>query len=444
MKKANYLFGLSACLSILLTVGGVSCTSKHSLIPEGKAIYIPQEFDSTDFNNPASRYSYHRMAYTDDVVCFWEAPFGDDPANAPDLNGHSMKFDVNNVMERLQSFYTYYRDTLHFIEKGSKADKYRMMVMINYSEEATAYGGGYDNVIGALWVTPSRLQDPKQNALAHELGHSFQAQVGADGMGNGKGGPIWEMTSQWMLWQVNPQWMTDENYHWKDFMKKTHLALMHFSNMYHSPYMLEYWADKHGRDIIGEIWKKGLESEDPVMTYKRLTGIDQETFNAEVFEAAQKFMTYDLKRVRVEAAPYANKHESQMVKVRDGFMIAPERCPGNYGYNGIRLNVPAAGTMCTIDLTGTEPEGIKGGWRYGIVLVHKDGTPLYGKMQKSEEGALTFKMIDGEYDYLWLVVTTAPEEHSIDPNTTWNYTVKLKGLELHPDAMTELVESHTK
>ena len=61
------------------------------------------------------------------------------------------------------------------------------MVMVNYSLEGTAYGGTYDDFIGALWVTPNRIQDQKLNCLAHELGHSFQLQIMADKTGEAWG-----------------------------------------------------------------------------------------------------------------------------------------------------------------------------------------------------------------------------------------------------------------
>lgn len=421
--------------SVLSLVGMLllGCQAEKRM-PDGKEIYKPKEFDTVDFNDPQSRYSYHRMAYTDNIVCFWEAPFGEDVSQAPDLNGQPMKVDMDNLLERAEYFYQYYRDSLHFLEKGSNAEKYRMMIFLNYSEEGTAYGGSVDNKIGALWVTPSRLQDPKQNAVAHELGHSFQAQLVADGLSDGTGGPIWEMTSQWMLWQVNPLWMTDENYHWKDFMKKTHLALMHPSNMYHSPYMLEYWADKHGRDIIGYLWKNMKEGEDPVKTYMRVTKTSQEKFNYEVFEAAQKFMTYDLKRVREVAAPYANRHRTKLLEVpgkNNCYANDSTLALGNYGYQGIRLEVPAEGTEMVIDLKGVGNEQNKGSLYYGLVLVREDGTPVYGKARKDTSDPLRGVMPAGNYNYLWLVVTSAPEEHSLDMNIAWNYQITLEGVSLH-------------
>ena len=96
-----------------------------------------------------------------------------------------------------------------------------MMAMIQYSLEGTAYGGDYDQVIGAFWATPNRLQDKRLNAVAHELGHSFQLQSIADGEGVAWGGNgIFEMGAQWMLWQVNPHWIDDETYHWDAFKKE--------------------------------------------------------------------------------------------------------------------------------------------------------------------------------------------------------------------------------
>jgi hypothetical protein len=339
-----------------------------------------------------------------------------------------MRVDLENVLNKAESFYRYFRDTLHFLKGESKADVYRMMLMINYSEDGTAYGGAYDNEIGALWVTPFRLKDPKCNVIAHELGHSFQAQIGADGHLNLKGGPIWEMTSQWMLFNVNPHWMTDENYHLVDYLKKTHLAFMHPQNMYHSPYVLEFWSDKHGPEIIASIWNDAVKGEDAVTAYKRLSGIDQETFNAEMFEAAQKFMTWDFDRIRTYAKPYANMHYSKIKQDAEGwYAIAEENCPQHYGYNGIRLDVPQPGKNIRLDFEGLAPEEQAGGWRYGLVAVDKEGKVTYGNMQTKTKGKFRYRVPKDGLSHLWLVVSTAPEQHSPDTKTTWPYRFSIQG-----------------
>lgn len=424
MKTKGCITALVALFLLSISLN----TRAQNLIPPGKKIYIPKEFRDLDFNDPASRYSYHRMAYSDNIVVFWEVGFGPDLSNPPELNGKNMQVDLKNVLSKAESFYRYYRDSLHFLKGETKADQYRMMVMINYSEDGTAYGGAYDNEIGALWVTPFRLKDPKCNVIAHELGHSFQAQIGADGHLNLKGGPIWEMTSQWMLFNVNPHWMTDENYHLVDYLKQTHLALMHPQNMYHSPYMLEYWTDKHGPEIIAAVWNDAEKGEDPVSAYQRLSGIDQERFNDEVFEAAQKFMTWDFDRVRHYAKPYANMHYSKIKQEAQGwYTIAEENCPQNYGYNGIRLELPAPGKNIRINFEGLSPQGQAGGWRYGLVAVDKEGKVHYGRMQNKSEGKFKYRIPKNGLSQLWLVVSTAPAQHSLETKTTWPYRFSIQG-----------------
>ena len=157
--------------------------SDHFVLPPGKAIYQPKEFAGQDWYSDTSRYSYRRMSCTDNLAIFWEKGFGNDLAAPPDLEGHPMAVDLENLKYQLERFYLFYRDSLKFVKPGSQSEKYRMMAMIQYSLEGTAYGGDYDQVIGAFWATPNRLQDKRLNAVAHELGHSFQLQSIADGEG---------------------------------------------------------------------------------------------------------------------------------------------------------------------------------------------------------------------------------------------------------------------
>lgn len=136
-----------------------------------KAIYIPKDLRGMDLNSDTAKWSFKRMVSTPDVVLFWEKGFGPDITKAPDLDGHNMKVDLANLMSRLQSYYDYFYKDLAFVKPGTNAEKYKMMVMLEYSLRGVAMGGDYDGVIGALWVTPNRLQDEKLNCIAHELGH---------------------------------------------------------------------------------------------------------------------------------------------------------------------------------------------------------------------------------------------------------------------------------
>lgn len=223
-----------------------------------KSIYIPKDLQQMNLLADSSLWSSSRMHCTENFAVMWQRGFGMDLNCPPDLEGKKMKVDLQNLEDRLESYYAFFRDSLQFVKPGSKTEKLRMMVMLNYSLEGTAYGGDYDGEIGALWVAPNRVQDKKLNCIAHELGHSFQSQITCDGEGEAWGGcGFFEMASQWMLWQVNPDWVTDEKFHLDAFAEKTHKAFLHLENIYHSPYVLECWGEKHGKPFIAELFRQG-------------------------------------------------------------------------------------------------------------------------------------------------------------------------------------------
>lgn len=388
--------------------------------PEGKEVYIPQELRNMDLTNPESKWCWKRSRATDDVILFWAKGFGDDLSKAPALQGHDMRVDADNLLNKVQQFYDYYRNELKFVEENSMADRFRMMVMLDYSLEGTAYGGTYDNVIGALWVAPNRVQDKNMNAVAHELGHSFQLQIIADHKGDAWGGcGFYEMTSQWMLWQVNPEWTSDEYYHLEEFRKLTHKAYLHIDNIYHSPYVIEFWAEKHGLPFIAELYREGRRNEDPVITYKRVTGIDQEEFNDEMWRNYARLVNFDIDRVRPYTRNLSSAWKTALTDAGDGWKrVAKSNAPENYGFNIIPITPPSPDKV-KVEFRGEAGyEGYVGykvseaGWRYGFVVVDDEDNLIYTDPASNVEGSISFTMTQGRtIKKLWLVVMGAPKTH---------------------------------
>ena len=409
-----------------------------------KQIYVPNDLRGMDLNDPKSKWSYKRMVSTPDVALFWADGFGNNISKAPDFEGHNMKVDLANLMEKLQHFYDFFYNDLAFVKPGTKADKYKMMVMLDYSLEGTAYGGDYDGQIGALWIAPNRVQDTNLNCIAHELGHSFQLQISCDDEGVAWGGAgFYEMTSQWMLWQVNPDWQKDERFHLDAFSNLTHKAFLHIENIYHSPYVIELWGEKHGRPFIAELFRQGKVGEDPAMTYMRLTNMNQKDFNDEMWHNYARLINWDIDRVRDHTRGYCDIWHSKLENAGGGWQrIAKENAPENYGFNVIPVNVPEKGKTVKIDFRGEA--GLKGyytknkdkaGWRYGLVAVDADGKEHYGEMQSAKKGSVSFTApADKEIKKLWLVVMGAPTEHwrNVDGDENpgdaqWPYSIKIRG-----------------
>jgi len=414
---------------------------KEVLIPSRGVQRVPAD---NDYDNPDSEYCHKHSRSSENFVLFWAKEYGDDPAANPVAN---RRFDPDAALKECERFYTYYTDKLKWVDKDkSLASKYKWLIYVIGGNGGTAFGGSIDNKIGALWTPATRINRQPYGVIAHELGHSFQAIGRADGAASFTGGSIHEMTSQYMLWQVYPEWMTFENYHLVDFMKATHLAFLHQNNQYHSPYVLEYWSNKHGVEFIGKLWREVEKGEDPVMTYKRLTSITQEQFNDEIYDACRRFVTWDMHRIEKVAASYANQHTTSLTTADDGwYQIAADKCPQNYGYNAIKLKVPAAQTKVTLDFKGIAgAEGFrsikpdKAGWRYGFLASQEGGNRTYGDAFSKSEGTAEFA-VPANTKFLWLVVSGAPTEHWIhsadrthEKEEQWPYRIKLTGTS--PDA----------
>lgn len=410
-----------------------------------KETYIPAKIwrvpDHNDYHNNESEYSHKRKVESDNIVIFWAKEFGDDPLKNKD---ERKRFDVAEALKECERYYNFYVDSLKIVQKGnSLTDKYKVLFYVIGGDEQTAFGGGAENKVGILWTPAVRMRKAPYGALAHELGHAFQYLASNDNE-TGFQGAIMEMSAQYMLWQVYPDWMTFEHYHLESFMKKTHYAFLHPTNMYHSPYVIEYWSDQHGIDFFGKMLREVKKGEDPVMAYKRITGITQTQFNDEIFNAASRFITWDMKRIEKFASKYANQHQAKLNPLGDGwYQIAESNCPQNYGYNGIRLNAPSSATNIKLAFKGLpEKQALKtakkedAGWRYGFLAVKTDGTRVYGKMYSDPRGNVDFK-VPAETAYLWLVVSGAPKQHDKvsdkdENNSQWPYQIKLSGTS--PDA----------
>jgi hypothetical protein len=451
MRKSAVIKKISVHIfSLILLLQLASCKDSESSTPEPepevqKQVYLPEKIwnipDANDYDNENSEYSHKRKVESENIVIFWAKEFGSDPMANSDA---AKRFDVNQAIKELERFYEYYRDELKLVEKGSSlTDKYKMVLFVFGGNDQTAYGGGAED-IGILWTPAVRMSRAPYGALAHELGHSFQYIAGRDS-GKTFRSSIMEMSAQYMLWHAYPEWMTFENYHLVSFMDKTHFAFLHQTNMYHSPYVIEYWSHKHGLDFFGKLMRSPEQGEDPVMTYKRITSVTQEVFNDEIFDSARKFITWDMDRIRTVAAPYANQHKSKLESAGDGwYKIAFEKCIQYYGYNGIKLKVPAGGTSVTLDFEGIAgAEGYRNlktemaGWRYGFVAHKKDGTRVYSDMQKDQKGTATIT-VPADTEYLWLVVSGAPKEHAAvsgndNSNPQLPYKIKLAGTTLDPE-----------
>ncbi|SMD45089.1 hypothetical protein SAMN00777080_3731 [Aquiflexum balticum DSM 16537] len=431
-----------------------SCTEKElPKMPGGteldiSKIYVPKEFSGMDLSNNNSTWSYQRSRQSQHFIVFWDKKYGRNDPNSSEVP-EFYRVNIDDLLTKAESYYKLNVEELAFANTAlgqSNLNKYKMMIFLFYTEDWMAFGAGYDDVIGALWINPATCK-PVGSDIAHEIGHSFQYQVFCDlkggsgfryGFGGNGGNGFWEQTAQWQALQSYPeQIFTTSNF--QVYTNNYHRHLCHEWYRYASYFIHYYWTEKHGKEFIGELWRNALNPEDPIQAYMRLTGISVTQFNDEIFEAASKMVTWDISGLRQYGNAYIGKQQFNFQTLDDGsYQVTYDFAPGTSGYNVIPLEVPTGGVTVSGVFTGlinapgynlTLDQG-NAGWRYGYVALLENGQRVYGDMNQGTTGVANFE-VPQNCSKLWFVVSGAPNRylpHAWDEDESndeqWPYKVK--------------------
>lgn len=333
--------------------------------PTGKQVYIPQDI-LRDYSETDDTYKWcrKRSAESDNFVVFWEKGFGDDPGKKTWSKG-VQTVNIQDLLAKLEKFYQLYAEKLKFIDTTREdvpSAKYKMVIELNFTTDWMAYGGGSDNRIGTMWISPSTCQ-PVGSTIAHECGHCFQAQAGFDTGGAagfraniGKGGcTFWEQTAEWQAFQSYPKERFDA--HMSLWLERHNMAFTHEYMRYQSTWLMHYWTQKRGIDMVGRVWRGGTSySQDPNQVYMALNNLSIAQYQEELYDAAARGATFDIDITRQYGTPYIGKYKYGCVDLGDGtYQVAYKNCPQGAGFNVIPLQVPAAGTEITMSVTSLAP-----------------------------------------------------------------------------------------
>ena len=438
-------------------------------VPDYDKIYMCSEFRkstrdgyvTTTFYDPlkqASLYYFGRSRQSEHFIMFWDKDFG---TTTPDETASPYHLDTKAFLDWCEEIYAYYVNTLKFahLTEADKSylDQYKFEIFLWHQTEWAAYGSGpEDNITGCLWVNPEAANS--RSTVAHEIGHSFQYQVGCDLLLNkktsdistvafrydqGNGSGFWEQTAQWQAYQMCPE-ETFTNYNFTTFCDNAHRHFAHEDMRYGSYFFHYYWVDKYGMDAVAKVWNAARKPKDSMESYMSAFSLTLDEFNAQLYEYAAKAATWDFQQIRTEGARHAGAVAWKGADAGEGWWkVDPSKAPESTGFNHIRLSV-APGQQLTMDFAGLPNESgynssgnaSQAGWTVGFVSLGEDlATRSYSASATATaatgNNATTTWTVPAGAKYVWAVVACTPTSyitHSWDDNNAndrhWPYKVK--------------------
>ena len=448
---------------------------KYRLDEIERYLVKPSTYASNDFTDENSTYCFQRSAESEHFVVFWAK--GLKKQSNGNLTGGASNSvcNVNTLLRNAEKIWDIYVGDLGFLVPGkSTTDKVKIEMFVVNQADWRADGSGVDGTVWTAGTGTTKTAKTQKVGMfhcntwaasdnvtvAHEIGHTFQYLVSADlGMTHGlnyvlgensSGNEWWEDCANWQAHKVYPDKQFATN--WGNNQEMHHLNIIHEDARYNNCYYQDWWCQQHGLNTIGRVWRESIKPEDPIQAYMRIFGLNDSTFADEQFEGYAHISAMDIDSWKKYGQGLIGSEQQRLIDVPEAiiqshlngennwWVVSPEYCPQNYGYNANPLKIPAAGTIVTatfkglVNATGYRsiyPE--RAGWRYGLVAYSSDGTRTYSDIGRNAEGEVSITIPEG-CTHLWFVVMGAPTKwwtHSWNGNVSddeqWPYSVKFSG-----------------
>lgn len=391
-----------------------------------KTVYIPSQFSAAPWN----QWSWDKTYQSTNFVIFWGNVVGTNPAtySNPDL-----RFDPAQLAGYLEASFTKFVTEIGFVPNTGKLGTYKIIVVMNDTYTGSggptgwAFGGSYDNMIGAMWVHPGATRDPY--VLSHELAHSLQGQNNIQQNPNGgfvnyePGGWFWECHANYMRCVEFPTFASEDLPRWL-MTRHFHVASTrhHYSTF---KWLMNIQQNYGGYNTVNRLWRESIANETATEAWRRISGWTQAQLCNNMYDYAKREVNYDYPAqgfgadIRAQVNIYKTQASENwwlwreytildQINASNGRYSVPRyMAPQDYGVNLIPLYPNCTSNAVHIKFKGHTEVNAQAGWRWGFVEVTSGGTSIYSPMQSSATGEATYTLTAGT-SKLYLVVMGAP------------------------------------
>ncbi len=398
-----------------------------TLVAHGqKQVYIPPEFS----NAPLNEWSWDKTYESDNFVVFWGNVVGTDPIN---YSNSDLAFDPAELTGYLEDSYDKFVNDIGFVTNTGNLGTYKIIVVMNDTYAGSggpsgwAFGGSYGNTIGSMWVHPGATRDPY--VLSHEFAHSLQAQNNIQQnpsggfVGYDPAGWVWESHANFMRCAEFPFFAGDDMPRWL-MTRSFHVASTrhHYSSF---KWLMNIQQNYGGMNTINRLWKESLANETATETWRRISGWSQSQLNDAMFDYAKREVNFDYPAqgfgadMRDQIAVFENNASDnwwlwrrytilEEIDAASGRYLVPNYiAPQDYGMNIIPLYPDCSSNTVHVKLRGHTEVHTDASWRWGFVELTSSGNSLYGTMQTTSNGEVSYTLTAPDSE-LFLVVMGAP------------------------------------
>jgi carbonic anhydrase/acetyltransferase-like protein (isoleucine patch superfamily) len=337
-----------------------------------------------------------------------------------------LKFDPQSILENLESYYSFYIDSMKFILNTDSLNmgKYKFVILLfntwnsGYADNG-AYGASTDDVIGAMWMAPQT-----GFVVAHEFGHACQAMIPIQYKGKGFKnkddnhvvGMYWEACANYMAYLSSGQSGNMLSPLFLNTSMLQYLSTIDY-RQYESVYLPAYIIDKYGIEGLGKQWRAADKGDNPFDAMMKGLGMTRNEMRREAGLWAMHNVTWDysmpvrsyIKGQDPSAICREYTYPQTITGVSGTYIVPREMAPADYGYNIIPVFPDAGATTISVRLSGydNDPAG-GGGWSYGFVAVDSKGKPRYGNSFLETDEKATFS-IEPTDSLFYLTVVASPQ-----------------------------------
>ena len=183
--------------------------------------------------------------------------------------------------------------------------------------------------------------------------------------------------------------------------------------------LLQYLAERDGEQLLGTMWRQAQDGEDPLTTYKRLTGLSQADLNRRVAEYALRTVSWDFLD-RSAIAEGVDRLDPVLLADRTTPVEAVESDPGHYrvldafapsdyGFTVVRLKPDPGVRDIHVRVRGHDTAA-DAGLSFGFVAM-RNGVPRYSPVTESLDEEVQLRLRAGESEAYLVVVGTPTASH---------------------------------